>query len=108
MTSTIYTTLKIGAGEYGLKVVPVELPNYSCFDDIGYIGTNGWSDPELEYNGNIYNIYDFEDEARALFDEWQKDHLVRDETDDAFYEWMSGNKDDMYEIFSYIKPCKAN
>lgn len=107
MTSTIYTEIKLCEGAYGIRVVPKEFPNYCGIEDIGFIWHGEWSDPELEYDGNIYNIYDFEDEAKALFDEQQKDYLVKDNTEDGFYNWLSNNKNNAYEVLSWIIPCKV-
>lgn len=107
MTSEFITELKVGVGEYGLAVVPSELPDYCGIKDVGFLYNGCWSDPELEYKGKIYNAVDFEDCAWELFEEEQKDYLVKANTYDDFTYWLKHNPDTVYSILEDLIPVKV-
>ena len=66
-----------------------------CFygiPEIYMIWHGSWADPEIMYNGRLYNYLDIED---ALFSTWQEE---RDDSafEGNFSEWMKSNPDIVY------------
>lgn len=75
-------------------LVTKEYPNYCGLEDIGFIYTNHWEDPKLEYNGLIFNIHDVKD---YLYD------LYREEgADIEFTQYVNDNADIVYGILDNL------
>ena len=63
-------------------------------EDINFIWHGEWSDPEIEYKGNLINYYTIES---SLYETFLSD--LENETNDGlnFTEWVYKNKDLVYE-----------
>lgn len=98
MLSTIEKDLRPVNGI--MKIVSKEYPNWYGIEDIGFIWHGSWSDPEIEYNGNVVNSTIIED---TMWDRWTHDDygeylLEKANDEDGFAQYMRDNVDDVYEL----------
>lgn len=93
MTSTIKRdfVVKDGRATSPMK----EYPNWCGIPDIGFIYHNSWADPELEYNGKIFNEHIVSDAMRERFIE---EFPEKDGDYEAFNQYVYDNKDEVYEL----------
>lgn len=62
---------------------------------------NGWSDPEIMYQGKTYDAVEVED---TLYDFAREDIGVDDIDDDQFNDWLTEHQNDVYEVLNAIDP----
>ena len=98
MLSEIDKDLKKVNGTWA--IVKKEYPNWYGLEDVGFIWRGSWSDPVLEYKGNLINSTIVED---AMWDRWTHDdygnHLPeREEDEEGFAEYMKENAYEVYEL----------
>lgn len=66
--------------------------------DVYIIWHGEWSDPELLYNGHLYNYYDIED---CLYNAWQEE-----KPDVPFDTWVQQNSDMVYSALE-VMTCQT-
>ncbi len=71
------------------------LPNYCGIDSIKYIYHNNWADPEIEYKGKRFSVFEIED---CLWYEYTHDdegnRLPEDKCpEDKYPDWVLAHKD---------------
>lgn len=70
------------------------------FDKAEYISNGANTDPQLKYNGKLYNYYAIED---AMFDMYLEDRDLThfDEYDDSDFEnWCKDNQNSIEDLFN--------
>lgn len=98
MLSEIDKDLKKVNGTWA--IVKKEYPNWYGFEDVGYIWRGSWSDPVLEYKGNIINCPMIEDTMweRYTHDDDGNYLSEREEDEEGFVEYMKENAYEVYEL----------
>lgn len=95
MISTITRDLKVVDEKIILTFK--EYPNWYGIEGIGFIWHGSWSDPEIEYKGEVINSFIVEDTMWERYCEEQKEKgKIVDEDD--FGDYMRSNKSEVYEL----------
>lgn len=72
-------------------------------DDIYLIWHGEWADPELEYNGRLYNYYAIEDTLWNEFcDECKEKGIDPDENQGLFNDYVKSQADYIKDIIMYV------
>lgn len=97
MTSEVFDELviRVENGKKMFRVQAKELPDWYGISDIGLICHNEWSNAEIEYKGEVFNVHDVED---TLWDEYNDDcdNLGVDATEAGFKVYMSNHVNEVY------------
>ena len=82
-----------------MHFAPKEYPNWYGITDIGFIWHNEWSDPELEYEGQLFNANDIQDTLWSYYEEYCKES-DKEVSEEGFGEYIRENTDEVYELLN--------
>ena len=93
MISTLKKSLVVKEGR--LCLVPKKYPDWYGIPNIGFIYHNDWTDPEIEYDGEILNSHIVED---TMWESYNKDceEMKKEPNIDEFADYMREHADDVY------------
>jgi hypothetical protein len=71
---------------------------WKYFQEAKFIWNGNWNDPQLEYNGNVYNIHLIEDTMWDRFNEYAEDEGINP-SEENFTVYCQNNQDEIRELF---------
>jgi hypothetical protein len=74
------------------------LKPWKYFEEANFIWNGEWNDPELEYNGNIYNEHVILDPMWDRFNEYAEEEGI-EPTEDNFTLYCQANQEEIRELF---------
>ena len=83
--------------------------NWCGIDGIKHIWNGSWSDPQIEYNGNIYNEWDVQEYVGDAFNESEEGKGLEDGSKDwhtEFTKWCKENADWVKSMIEELTPDK--
>ena len=80
-------------------------PNYYGIPDVKYIYHNEWSDPELYYKGEYYNINYVEDPMHSDYIDYTWENP---EHDISFKEYLQSHTDDILYLLEQLRLNRDN
>ena len=80
-------------------------PNYYGIPDVKYIYHNEWSDPELYYKGEYYNIYDVEDTMYSDYEAYKEENS---DYNGEFEDYMQEHKEDILYLLEELRINRDN
>ena len=95
MISTLKKSLAVKEGR--LCLVPKKYPDWYGIPNIGFIYHNDWTDPEIEYEGEILNSYIVEDSMWSIYTE-DCEETGKEPNIDEFADYMKDNTDEVYYL----------
>lgn len=74
---------------------------WKYFQEAKFIWNGHWNDPQLEYNGKVYNIHLIEDTMWDRFNEYAEEEGI-EPTEDNFTDYCLANQEDIRELFEIV------
>lgn len=76
--------------------------------DVEFIWHNSWADPEISYQGELYNYFDLEEGLLNYYHEVCEETGIDDPNDEDFDKWVNQNPDCVYNELYDLTPTGSD
>ena len=80
----------------------IDIPKWKYFEEALFIYHGDWNDPELKYNGKLYNYYDIENAMTENFRDYAEDNNI-EWSEEGFTYYFKHNQEYIKELFENTK-----